>query len=80
MSAANSVEQTQLKGPSGFIEYRGQMLVVDYGRIYLESESYGFLCEDGFLKETSPFFGTKEHRQTLWIDELPGRLVRKHSH
>jgi hypothetical protein len=76
MSAANSAEQTQLKGPSGFIEYRGQMLVVDYGRIYLESESYGFLCEDGFLKETSPFFGTKERKQSLWIDELPGCIFR----
>ena len=38
---------TKQQGPSGFIEIGKQLLVVDYGQIYLDGTPLGFLFEDG---------------------------------
>src|SRR5271155_5831412 len=54
--------------PSGFIEYAGQMLVVDYGHVYDDGVPVGFLFEDGFLKDTCGLLGIHEGLRP--IDEL----------
>jgi len=67
-------ETTRVQGPSGFIELNGQMLVVDYGKIYLDGSPVGFLFEDGMLKDTSGPFGSTSGLKP--IDEIPGCIFR----
>lgn len=58
MSAKTSVEKNKLRGPSGFLELGGQLLVVDFGRIYHEEAPVGILYDDGYLQHTSGPLGT----------------------
>ena len=67
-------EPIQAKGPSGFIEYNGEMLVVDYGRVYSDGSPIGFLYEDGFFKDTAGVLGASA--QSRVIDEIPGCVFR----
>jgi hypothetical protein len=58
MAAQSPVESQKIDGPSGFIEVGGQMLVVDYGKIYApDGTTIGYLYEDGYLKECSGMLG-----------------------
>jgi hypothetical protein len=68
------VETPKIYGPSGFIEIGGQMLVVDYGKIYLDGSPIGFLYEDGVLKETSGPLGMATAPRA--IDEISGCIFR----
>jgi hypothetical protein len=69
MSAFQTISQTaQAKGPSGFIELGGQLLVVDYGRIYIDGNQVGFLYDDGTLEQNSILLG----QRVKTIDEIDG--------
>jgi len=68
------VETPKVYGPSGFIELNGQMLVVDYGKIYLDGVPVGFLYEDGVMKDTSGPLGTSPTPRA--IDTIPGCIFR----
>lgn len=74
MVTQSSVDTQTIKGPSGFIEYAGTMLVVDYGKVYLDGAPVGFLFEDGYLKDTSGPLGLCD--QVRPIEELPGCIFR----
>ena len=67
-------ESKQAIGPSGFIEYNGEMLVVDYGRVYSEGSPIGFLFEDGLFKDTAGVLGNST--QSRAIDDIPGCTFR----
>jgi hypothetical protein len=74
MVTQSASESKQAKGPSGFIEYNGEMLVVDYGRVYSEGAPIGLLYEDGFFKDTAGVLGSNS--QTSVIDDIPGCIFR----
>jgi hypothetical protein len=74
MTTQSSLEPTQIQGPSGFIEYSNQMLVVDYGRVYMDGSPIGFLFEDGYLKDTSGILGTSP--QPKLIDDIRNCVFR----
>jgi hypothetical protein len=74
MVTQSSVDSQKIKGPSGFIEYAGAMLVVDYGKVYQDGSPIGFLFEDGYLKDTSGPLGASEHMRP--IETLPGCVFR----
>lgn len=74
MATKSSVEAPAVQGPSGFIEVGGQMLVVDYGKVYHDGSAVGFLFEDGFLKGTSGPLGNADGFRT--IDEIAGCVFR----
>jgi hypothetical protein len=63
----SSVEPNKVRGPSGFIELHGHMLVVDYGQIYMEENPVGFLFEDGYLNQA---------KVTKPIEEIHGCIFR----
>ena len=67
-------EPIQAKGPSGFIEYNGEMLVVDYGRVYSDGSPIGFLYEDGVFKDTAGVLGNSSKLRV--IDDIPGCVFR----
>jgi hypothetical protein len=74
MNTVSSVgAANKIAGPSGFIEISGQMLVVDYGKIYHEGSPAGFLFEDGLLKGIA---GLKNPDELKPIDEIPGCIFR----
>lgn len=70
MATESVVDASKGSGPSGFLTVAQSMLVVDYGKIYVDGVSVGFLHEDGLLKGNSaplgPWPGLKA------IEELPG--------
>jgi hypothetical protein len=70
----SSVDLQKINGPSGFIEYAGAMLVVDYGKVYQDATPVGFLFEDGYLKDTSGPLGLSD--QLRPIEALPGLTFR----
>ncbi|MBI4533179.1 MAG: hypothetical protein HY711_04455, partial [Candidatus Melainabacteria bacterium] len=74
MATQRSVEALKIQGPSGFIEVAGQMLVVDYGKIYLNGAPVGFLHEDGFLQETTGPLGNSAGLKP--IEDIPGSTFR----
>ncbi len=69
-----SGDQERLFGPSGFLELGGNVLVVDFGKVFLEDTVVGFLYEDGLLKNgNSP---DTEDSQWRLIDDLEGCIFR----
>ncbi|MGH9549512.1 MAG: hypothetical protein ACRD3W_09055 [Terriglobales bacterium] len=76
MATQSSVsESAQIQGPSGFIELNGNMLVVDYGKVFgPDRQSVGFLYEDGFLKNCAGPLGNVEHMRP--IEEVSGMVFR----
>ncbi len=74
MSAKTSVEKSTLKGPSGFLEVDGQMLVVDFGRIYHDGAPVGVLYDDGYLQHTSGPLGSNGGLRP--IESIQGCLFR----
>ncbi len=62
------------KGPSGFIELNGQLLVVDFGKIFLDGAIVGLIFDDGYLQHTSGPFGTNKNLRP--IDAIPGCVFR----
>ncbi len=73
MSAKTSVEKN-IRGPSGFLEFGGQILVVDFGRIYHEGAAIGLLFDDGYLQHTSGLLGN--HPKLRPIEALEGCVFR----
>ncbi len=67
MAATTSPRST---GPSGFIDFAGQMLLVDYGQIYLDGVAIGFLHDDGYVEDTSGPLGINKTARPL--EELTG--------
>src|SRR5277367_2710895 len=61
-------------GPSGFIDFTGQMLLVDYGQIYLDGAAIGILYDDGYLEDTSGPLGINKTARPL--EELTGCTFR----
>jgi len=61
-------------GPSGFLEFNGHMLVVDYGRIYQEGVPVGVFLEDGYLQGTSGLLGNRDGLTV--IEDIPGCSFR----
>lgn len=78
MVTQSASEQTQARGPSGFIEFNGEMLVVDYGRVYSEGSPIGFLYEDGTFKDTAGVLGDSARSRA--IDDIPGCVFRGIDH
>ncbi|MDZ4834349.1 MAG: hypothetical protein SGJ27_11285 [Candidatus Melainabacteria bacterium] len=74
MSAKTSVEKSTLRGPSGFLELAGQMLVVDFGRIYHDGAPVGVLYDDGYLQHTSGVLGSSGTLRP--IESINGCLFR----
>ncbi len=70
----SAIERPQVNGPSGFIELNGQMLLVDYGKVYLDGTPIGFLYEDGVLKDTNGPLGASAAPRA--IDVIPGCVFR----
>jgi hypothetical protein len=66
-------DQERSYGPSGFLELGGNVLVVDFGKVFLEDTVVGFLFEDGLLKN-----GTSEGEDSQWrlLDDLEGCVFR----
>ena len=62
-----------IAGPSGFMELGGNMLVVDFGKIFMEETVVGYLYEDGYLINSS---GGEEEAQWRVIDDLEGCVFR----
>ena len=68
MATESLVQVPKGHGPSGFIEINQNLLVVDYGKIYMDGLPVGFLFEDGLIEGASdPFAGFQGT-----IEELPG--------
>lgn len=73
-AVGKSDDQERLVGPSGFLELGGNVLVVDFGKVFLEDTVVGFLYEDGLLKNgSSP---DSEDSQWRLIDDLEGCVFR----
>lgn len=70
----SSADVSKVQGPSGFIELNGQMLVVDYGKIYHDAQLVGFLFEDGYLQETSGPLGPSDGLKP--IEQVAGCVFR----
>lgn len=72
--ATESLPNTSTKGPSGFLELDGNMLVVDYGKVMaLDGTQIGFLYEDGLLEgKSAPLDFTGEKT----IEEISGCKFR----
>jgi hypothetical protein len=68
------VEATKSHGPSGFIEISGQMLVVDYGKVYLDGSPVGFLHEDGLVSGRAEPLGVWDGLRS--IEEVSGCVFR----
>lgn len=69
-----AVEKNTIRGPSGFLELNGHMLVVDFGRIYEEGTPIGVLYDDGYLQNTSGVLGA--HKNLRPIETIEGCLFR----
>ncbi len=69
-----SKDQSKSTGPSGFIELNGQMLLVDFGKVFLDGTPVGFLYEDGLLQASAGPLA-KSHGMKP-IDEVPGCRFR----
>ena len=50
MAENGSTEAARGSVPTGFIELNGQMLVVDFGKIYVENQIVANLFEDGTIQ------------------------------
>lgn len=74
ISAKTSVEKSTIRGPSGFLELAGQMLVVDFGRIYHDGAPVGVLYDDGYLQHTSGVLGTNGGLRP--IESISGCMFR----
>lgn len=62
-------------GPSGFIQYGANLLVVDYGKVYHQDGSQiGFLFEDGLIQGSGEPLGVWDGLKT--IEELPGAVFQ----
>lgn len=68
------VEPLKGTGPSGFLEFGQNLLVVDYGKIYQDGAPVGFLHEDGLIQGTAEPLGIWQGLKT--IEELPGCKFR----
>ncbi|MBY0357795.1 MAG: hypothetical protein K2W82_07320 [Candidatus Obscuribacterales bacterium] len=68
------VETLKGTGPSGFLEFGQNLLVVDYGKIYQDGTPVGFLHEDGLMQGLSEPLGVWQGLKT--IEELPGCVFR----
>lgn len=74
MSRERAAQVVKTNGPSGFIELPGQMLVVDYGKIYHDGQPVGFLYEDGLVWSESAVIGSFEGLQP--IEAIAGAKFR----
>ena len=74
MSVSDKVQANSVRGPSGFLEIGGQMLVVDFGRIYQDGNPTGVIYDDGYLQNTSGLLGT--YRKLRPIEAVPGCVFR----
>lgn len=74
MSTKVSTISEQSHGPSGFIELEGQMLVVDYGKIFLDGAEVGYIFEDGYVKGN--FGPLTEKHGLVAIDDIEGCIFR----
>lgn len=74
MSAKPSVEKSTIRGPNGFIELDGQLLVVDFGRIFHDGAPVGVLYDDGYLQHTSGVLGSQGNLRP--IESIEGCMFR----
>ncbi|MEZ4543351.1 MAG: hypothetical protein R3C24_05555 [Cyanobacteriota/Melainabacteria group bacterium] len=65
---SDKVQANTVRGPSGFLEIGGQMLVVDFGRIYQDGNP-GVIYDDDYLQNTSGLLGT--YRKLRPIEAVP---------
>jgi hypothetical protein len=63
-----------VQGPTGFLELGGNVLVVDYGNVFMDGTAVGYLYEDGYLKNP----GSESEDMVQWrlIDEVEGCVFR----
>jgi len=74
MAIQTPLEPNNPPGPSGFIEMHGHMLLVDYGRVFMDDNEVGFLHEDGYLKSNAGSLGKEEKIKP--IEEVHGCVFR----
>lgn len=74
MSVSDKVQASSVRGPSGFLELGGQMLVVDFGRIYEDGKPAGVIYDDGYLQNTSGLLGT--YKKLRPIEAVQGCVFR----
>lgn len=74
MPAKSTVEESIVRGPSGFLEFNGNMLVVDFGRIYEGTTPLGVIYDDGYLQDTTGLLG--DVKQLRPIETLSGCVFR----
>ena len=74
MTIQTPVEPNSYPGPSGFIEMHGHMLLVDYGKVYMDENLVGFLHEDGYLKSNAG--STDQGEKIKPIEEVHGCVFR----
>jgi len=69
-----SGDENSVQGPTGFLELGGNVLVVDYGNVYMDGTAVGYLYEDGYLKNP----GSESEDMVQWrlIDEVEGCVFR----
>ncbi len=66
--------ENEVQGPTGFLELGGNVLVVDYGNVFMDGTAVGYLYEDGYLKNP----GSESSDMVQWrlIDEVDGCVFR----
>jgi len=69
-----SGDDKNIPGPTGFLELGGNVLVVDYGNVFMDGTAVGYLYEDGYLKNP----GSESEDMVQWrlIDEVEGCIFR----
>ena len=74
MTVSDKSGGSEVQGPTGFLELGGNVLVVDYGNVYMDGTEVGYLYEDGYLKNP----GTESEDMVQWrlIDEVEGCVFR----
>lgn len=73
-STQNLVDKQTTRGPSGFLEFDGQLLVVDFGRIYHDGLPVGIIYDDGYLQNTSGLLGEVANLRP--IESIEGCVFR----
>lgn len=74
MATESLIETSKSQGPSGFLELRQNMLVVDYGNIYqADGTQIGYLHEDGLIEGS---LAPLDWQGLKTIEELPEAKFR----
>ena len=63
--------ENNIPGPTGFLELGGNVLVVDYGNVFMDGTAVGYLYEDGYLKNP----GSESEDMVQWRRSMGSRAA-----